>query len=63
MRRLCLSYADTVGRRVALGLQRELDGNGVRMRTEQVLPDRIPATVAPRAGDVDLVYVGLAHPH
>jgi hypothetical protein len=30
------------------------------MRAEQVLPDGIPATVPPRAGDADLVDVGLA---
>jgi hypothetical protein len=30
------------------------------MRAEQVFSDGIPAAVAPRAGDVDLVHVGLA---
>ena len=58
----CLPHANAVGRRVALGLQGELDGNGVRMGAEQVLSDRIPATVTPRAGDIDLVHVPLAHP-
>ena len=57
----CPPHPDAVGRRVALGLQRELDRNGVRMGAQQVLPDGIAATVAPWAGDVDLVHVGLAH--
>ena len=60
MSRLVSLDADAVGRRVALGLQRELDGNGVRMGAEQVLPDGISAAIAPWAGDVDLVHVGLA---
>jgi len=49
MRRL-VSYADAVDRRVALGLQREPDGNGVRMGAEQVLPNGVPAAVAPWGG-------------
>jgi hypothetical protein len=56
----CLSYADTVGGCVALGFQGEVDGNGVRMGAEQVLPNGISAAIAPRAGDIDLVDVGLA---
>jgi hypothetical protein len=59
----CLSYADAVGRRVALGLQSELDCDRVRMETEQVLSDGISPAVAPWTGDVDLVHVGLARSH
>jgi Transposase domain (DUF772) len=38
----------------------ELHRNGVRTRAEEVLPDGISSAVAPGAGDVDLVRVGLA---
>ena len=57
----CFPDADAVGLAVAFGFEGELDGDGIRTRTEVVIPDGVAAAVPPWARDIDPVHVRLAH--
>ena len=63
MSRLVSRTPTPLRRGVTLGFQRELDRDRVGAGTEEVVPDGIPAAVAPGPGDVDPVHAGLAHAH
>jgi len=52
--------ADAVAWCVAFGFQRELDGDRIAARAEEVVTDCVASAIAPGPGDVDLADVGLA---
>jgi hypothetical protein len=56
----CFADADAVARCVAFGFQRELDGDGIAVRAEEIVADGVASAVAPGPGDVDFVDVWLA---
>ena len=48
---------------VALGFEGELDRDRVGVGAQEVVADGITSAVAPRAGDVDPVHLGIAAAH